>query len=82
MIEETSVGMLGGQRVPMANATKHYRYALPDGSEGEGPACMLMLPEATWVGVGSEVEAGGSRWRVVEVRVPEDDTGSVFLVRL
>ena len=82
MIEETAVGMLGRQRVPMANVTKKYKFKLPDGSEGQGPACMLMLPKATWVGVGSEVEAGGYRWRVIEIKVPDDDTGSIYLERL
>ena len=82
MIEETTVGILGGQRIPMANACREYTFRLPDGSEGRGPACMLMLPKSTWVGVGSEVVAGGYRWRVIDIKVPDDDSGSVYLERL
>ena len=79
-IEETTVGSLGGADVPMANATPNYTFALPDGSVGRGPACMLILPGgAVWVGAGSEVEVEGRRWRVICVRCPDDDTGSVTL---
>ena len=81
-IEETTVGCLGDQHVPMANAMSRCTYTLPDGSSRIGPGCMLMLPESTWVGVGSEVQAGGYRWVVTEVRVPEDDNGAVYLKRL
>ena len=82
MIEETTVGFLGKQRVPMASVVYEGKYKLPDGSEATGPACLLMLPEQTWVGVGSEVEAGGYRWRVTELKIPENDNGKVYLQRL
>lgn len=83
IIEETTVGFLSGVRVPMANVVYEGRYVLPDGSEGRGLACMLILPEeSVWVGVGSEVTVKGERWRVTQVRCPENDNGSVTLERV
>ena len=80
IIEDTAVGNLGGVDVPMANVTNSYTYKLPDGTEGKGKACLLILPEAdVWVGVGSEVNVGGATWRVIKIDSPDDETGSVTL---
>ena len=80
IIEETAVGNLNGVDVPMANVTNNYTFKLPDGSEGKGKACLLILPEAdVWVGVGSEVQVGGATWRVTKIDSPEGETGSVTL---
>ncbi len=70
-IHENAVGRLGSQRVPMTNPMPRYRHRLPSGVTVELPACMLLLPDATWVVAGSEVAAGGRRWRVVRVDVSE-----------
>ena len=83
MIEETAVGTLDGIDVPMANVTNEYTYTLPDGSQGKGKACMLILPDAdVWVGVGSEVKVGTSTWRVIKIHSPDDETGSVTLEKV
>ena len=79
-IEETAVGNLGGIDVPMANVTNNYTFRLPDGSEGRGKACLLILPDSdVWVGVGSEVIVGDATWRVIQIDSPDDETGSVTL---
>lgn len=79
-IEETTVGFLGECRVPMANVVKEGRFLLPDGSQGSGLACLLILPDGdVWVGVGSEVTVNGETWRVTQVNCPDDDNGSVTL---
>ena len=83
MIEETAVGNLEGIDVPMANVTNSYTYTLPDGSQGKGKACLLILPNAdVWVGVGSEVQVGPNKWRVIQINAPKNDTGSVILEKL
>ena len=83
-IEETTVGDLGGERVPMGNVTRG-RYTLPDGSEREGPICSLVLPggaPGVFVGAGSVVEVAGHRWEVLEVESPPAGPGNVRLKRL
>jgi len=83
IIEETAVGSLDGIDVPMANVTNEYTYALPDGSQGKGKACMLILPDDdVWVGVGSEVTVGASKWRVIKIHSPDNETGSVTLEKV
>ena len=83
IIEETAVGSLDGIDVPMANVTNEYTFALPDGSQGKGKACMLILPDSdVWVGVGSEVKVGTSTWRVLKIHTPENETGSVTLEKV
>ena len=78
-IDETTVGMLGDVRVPMGNVTTDV-YTLPDGTEARGLVCALALPDgAVFVGLGSEVEVAGRRWRVIGLEAPEDDLGSVTL---
>ncbi len=81
-IEETTVGDLGGVRVPMGNMTRG-RYALPDGGEGEGWICALALGEGPglFVGAGSVVEVGGARWEVLRVDKTPGQLGSVTLRR-
>lgn len=83
-IEETTVGDLGGHRVPMGNVTRG-RYTIPDGTEREGPICSLVLPGVSpgvFVGAGSVVEVGGHRWEVLEVESPASGPGNVRLKRL
>lgn len=79
-IEETTVGLLGGLRVPMGNVTRG-SYLLPNGSEGQGWICALVLPVggAVFVGAGSEVEVGGQRWTVLRVEKEPGKLGEVFL---
>jgi hypothetical protein len=82
-IEETAVGNLNGVDVPMANVTNNYKFMLPDGTEGRGKACLLILPDNdVWVGIGSEVSVGGATWRVTHIDSPKDETGSVTLQQL
>ena len=82
-IDENTVGMLGDVSVPMANVTTSYHFELPNGALGQGPACLLILPDRQrWVGVGSEVRVGGATWRVVAIDAPEQELGSVTLARL
>lgn len=78
-IEETTVGMLGEVRVPMGNMT-HGRYRRADGQEDTGRICALALPTGTiFVGEGSEIEVGGSRWRVLAVDKSPGELGAVSL---
>jgi hypothetical protein len=83
-IEETTVGDLGGHRVPMGNMTRG-TYTLPDGSERTGPICSLVLPgrsPGVFVGQGSVVTVGEHRWEVVTVDQPAEGLGNVTLKRL
>lgn len=82
-IDETTVGDLDGVRVPMGNVT-HGRYALPDGTPASGPICSLALPGrvGVFVGRGSIVAIGGSRWLVEAVDAPPVGPGSVRLRKL
>lgn len=79
-IEETTVGMLGGVRIPMGNVTQG-SYTLADGSPGRGWICALALPGArgVFVGAGSEVEFSGQRWRVLRVEKEPGKLGWVHL---
>lgn len=78
-IEETTVGLLGGQRVPMGNVT-HGSYSLPGGAEARGWICALALPSgAVFVGAGSEVEIAGQTWTVLRVEKEPGKLGQVFL---
>ncbi|HND32749.1 MAG TPA: hypothetical protein PKY30_15515 [Myxococcota bacterium] len=79
-IEETTVGLLGGQRVPMGNVTRG-SYTLPDGAEAQGWICALALPTggAVFVGAGSEVEIAGRHWTVLKVEKEPGKLGQVFL---
>ena len=84
VIDETTVGFLGEERVPMANVMRG-EYALPDGTLVQGDVCLLILPDPAGdvvVGVGSEVSVSGVRWRVLSVDNPADELGSVTLERL
>jgi hypothetical protein len=83
-IEETTVGDLDGHRVPMGNVT-HGPYRLPDGSEREGDICSLVLPgqsPGVFVGKGSVVVVGDSRWEVMKVDNPSTGPGNVTLRRI
>ncbi len=82
-IDETTVGDLGGVRVPMGNVT-HGTYTLPDGTTATGPICSLALPGQTgvFVGKGSVVAVDGTRWQVEAVVAPPTGLGSVRLRRL
>ena len=83
IIEETAVGNLAGIDMPMANVTNNYTYTLPDGTQGRGKACLLILPNAdVWVGLGSEVAVGDHKWRVIKIHSPEGETGSVTLEQI
>lgn len=81
-IDETTVGDLGGVRVPMGNMTTG-TYTLPDGSEGRGTICSLALPGqvGVFVGLGSVVDVQGTRWEVVGIEKPPGQLGSVTLRR-
>ncbi len=82
-IEETTVGDLGGVRVPMGNMTQG-AYTLPDGSQRHGWICALALPPGpgTFVGAGSVVTVEGTPWEVLEVNKTPGVLGSVRLRRL
>ena len=83
-IEETTVGDLGGHRVPMGNMTRG-SYTLPDGTERTGPICSLVLPgrsPGVFVGQGSVVTVGEHRWEVLKVDQPDEGLGTVTLKRL
>ncbi len=82
-IEETTVGLLAGVRVPMGNMTRG-SYVLPDGRAAVGLICALAIPggAAVFVGEGSEVEVGGVRWRVVGIEKRSGELGSVTLEKL
>jgi len=79
-IEETTVGLLGGQRVPMGNVTRG-SYDLPGGESAQGWICALALPNggAVFVGAGSEVEIAGQSWTVLRVEKEPGKLGQVFL---
>jgi hypothetical protein len=81
-IDETTVGDLGGVRVPMGNMTTG-TYTLPDGSEGRGTICSLALPDqvGVFVGLGSVVDVQGTRWEVIGIEKPPGQLGSVTLRR-
>lgn len=82
-IDETTVGDLGGVRVPMGNMTTG-TYTLPDGSERRGTICSLALPGqvGVFVGLGSVVDVQGTRWEVIGIEKPPGQLGSVTLRRL
>ena len=83
-IDETTVGDLDGIRVPMGNMTPG-TYTLPDGTERKWLICSLVLPgggPGVFVGEGSEVTVGESRWRVIAVVKPAGELGSVTLQKL
>ncbi len=82
-IDETTVGDLGGARVPMGNITRG-TYSLPDGSEKTGYICSLRLPGTTgptWVGAGSVVSVDGVLWTVLAVEKTPGQPGTVRLQR-
>lgn len=82
-ITETTVGELGGVRVPMGNMTTG-SYLLPDGRQAQGPICSLALPDqvGVFVGVGSELRVGGLDWRVVAIDKVPGQLGTVVLERI
>lgn len=83
-IEETTVGDLGGYRVPMGNVTRG-TYRMPDGSERTGDICSLVLPGQSpgiFVGAGSVVTVGDTSWEVLQVDNPSSGNGSVTLKQL
>jgi hypothetical protein len=68
-ITESTVGRLGGLRVG-AGSIFEADYTLPDGSTRHGLTCRLVpadTDEPIVVGEGSEVELGGTRWRVTRI---------------
>jgi len=83
IIDETTVGDLGGVRVPMGNMTRG-EYTLPDGTKAQGVICSLALPDqvGVFVGKGSVVDVQGTRWEVIDVDKPPGERGSVTLKRL
>lgn len=70
-IDETTVGLVGGVRIPMGNMTRG----------ADGWICSLALPNQTgvFVGVGSVVEIGGRPWEVVAIAKTPGQNGSVTL---
>lgn len=81
-IEETTVGDLDGHRVPMANLYEG-DYTLPDGSQRHGWLCALVLPTGpVFVGAGSVVTVGETRWEVLKVEKPLGALGTVTLRKL
>jgi hypothetical protein len=79
-IDETTVGMVGRERVPMGNMCRG-TYTLADGSTADGWMCSLAIggQVGVFVGVGSEVEIGGQRWAVVRIDKESGQLGSVTL---
>lgn len=83
-IEETTVGDLDGHRVPMGNVTWG-SYTRADGSTAEGNICSLVLPGQSpgiFVGQGSVVVVGESRWEVMGVDNPSKGLGNITLKRI
>ena len=80
-IEETTVGLLNGHRVPMGNMIDEAEYTLPNGSVQTGPVCSLAIggKVGIFVGVGSVVTVGDDLWEVIAVHTSDDDLGSVEL---
>ena len=83
-IRETTVGFLGGQVVPMASMVFEGDYALPDGSNAKGLACILVFGDdgGTWVGLGSVVTIGGQRFECVAIEKERGKLGSVTMKAL
>ena len=83
-IEETTVGLLNGHRVPMGNMIDEAEYTLPNGTVQTGPVCSLAIggEVGIFVGVGSIVRVGEDRWEIIAVQISEDDLGSVRLKQL
>ena len=80
-IEETTVGMLNGHRVPMGNMIREADYTLADGSTKRGMVCSLVIGGKTgiFVGVGSVVSVGADKWEVIAIEKDPGDLGSVQL---
>ena len=83
-IEETTVGLLNGHRVPMGNMIPSAEYTLPDGSTQTGTVASLAIDGnvGVFVGLGSVVTVGDDRWEVVGIEKPEGDLGWIRLKRL
>lgn len=82
-IDETTVEIVGGVRVPMGSMTQG-SYELPDGRTERGWICALALPDraGVFVGLGSVVAVGDGRWEVVGIQKQPGKLGSVTLQRL
>lgn len=79
VIDETTVGELGGARVPMASMTIG-DYTLPDGTSARGWICWLAgAAGGVFVGLGSVVPVGEQRWEVIAVEKTPGELGSVTL---
>ncbi len=85
-IEETTVGLLEGHRVAMASMIHEGQYLLPDGTIGKGLSCVLVpiKPQGddVWVGLGSQVEFGGTTWQVTELHKPDNGNGEIRLRKI
>lgn len=81
-IDETTVGLVGRERVPMGNMCRG-TYTRADGTSAEGWMCSLAIGGqiGVFVGEGSEVEIGGARWAIVRVDKEPGELGSVTLER-
>ncbi len=80
-VEETLVGMVGGEQVAGGNSFVA-EYSLPDGRSAEGLTMALYLlrsDEKHRVGAGSEVEIGGRTWTVSHVDPGSNGMGWVEL---
>lgn len=79
VIDETTVGDLGGARVPMASMTIG-DYTLPDGTSARGWICWLAGEAGgLFVGVGSLVNVANRRWEVISVEKTPGELGRVSL---
>jgi hypothetical protein len=80
-IEETTVGMLNGHRVPMGNMIRETDYTLTDGTKKRGMVCSLVIDGKTgiFVGLGSVVSVGEDKWEIVAIEKAMGELGSVQL---
>jgi hypothetical protein len=80
-IEETTVGMLGGHRVPMGSMIREADYTLADGTKKRGMVCSLIIDGQTgvFVGLGSTVQVGEKTWEVIAIEKAPKELGSVKL---
>ncbi len=80
-IEETTVGMLAGHRVPMGSMIRSAEYTLADGTKKQGLVGSLIVDGQTGVflGMGSTIKVGEHTWEVVGIEKAPGQLGSMTL---
>lgn len=80
-IEETTVGMLNGHRVPMGSMIRNADYTLADGTKKQGLVGSLIVAGKTgvFVGMGSTIQVGEHTWEVVGIEKAPGQLGSMRL---